>query len=531
MGTIQVNSRSFQAPVVSAQKQGGSHFQSTSSVHAHTLAEGDSFNQKLKQGALPWPLRPAEPLSESLNSQIKSLSRSDKASLLRHLANTELQTEALLDSDGRSPHHRIRIALALALKSGSISVSEALDLRGMLLQLPPQERARYQTRLAQAAQEDYVKPILNDIDLRREEFPELNAQEFAWVNSASFKLIFPNFTELKASDRKIVVAELGRITQHFPNLLQRLNQIKNENYGPGFQFFFVTPESNKAFDRVLPKGVAGIIMPGAGVIKDPILGLVTQRISMRMLDRGGIYKQFISRGTFTHEFAHVIHLNVLNDDQRDALKSLYDAAWRQHSRSDGAKGFVTPYAQTNPYEYFAEGVEYFLVGDQKRLQQQDPAFHQFLKQLFADGAQYSGDDGHLFNDPERIHALVTRQGGTTLGGVSVSRESDVVSMRHFEGSVVTELQALGGENTALARGSIGLKAGWKPWDKPASVYATVGGVAQAGMLNGQASVGVGGYAGVGLDYKGLNAEIRQNWMAGKNAPPSTEFRLGWRFEF
>lgn len=530
MGTLQVNSRPFQAPVISAhaQQTGRGISVDAPSVQAHTL-ESDVFHQAHERGPLPWPLRPEGPLSESLHEQIKNLSRTEKSSLLR--SSPPMQAESLFDSDGRSPHHRIRIALAVALKNGSISVPEALDLRGMLLQLPSQERARYQRQLAEVSQEDYVRPILNDIDLQAQDFPELSAREFAWVNSASFKLIFPNFTQLKASDRKIVVQELERMTRHFPNLLQRLNQIQNENYGPGFQFFFVTPESNQAFDRVLPKGVAGIVMPGASVIKDPILGLVTRRISMRMLDRGGVYERYISRGTFTHEFAHVIHLNVLSDDQRDAVKNLYDAAWRQHSQSDGARGFVTQYAQTNPYEYFAEGVEYFLVGDRARLQAQDPALDRFLARLFADGVQHSGRDGHLFNDPERIHALVTRQGGTTLGGVSLSRESDLVSIRRFEGSVVTEVQALAGAQSALARGSVGLKAGWKPWDQPASVYATVGAVGQAGLLNGRASVGVGAYAGVGVDYHGLNAEVRQNWMTGKNAPPSTEFRLGWRFEF
>lgn len=489
-----------------------------------------------KQGApfqpdTVWHLWPETPPSPSLLDQARQTSPAELQQMLKKMP--IVGTLGLWNPDDtRAPHRIIRSALATALKDKQISVPEALELRGLLLQLPRSEREPYKPLLAKLPQAQYVAPIFEGLDLNPTYYTQdFTPAEFALLDSPEFKLVFPNFTVLTFSQQRHVLSELEVYFQHFPNLLQQLNSIPNENYGPGFQFFFVDRDSNKAFDTVLPKGVAGIVMPGVEVVKDPLLGLLAKKVSLRMLDRGGMYDDYINSGVFSHEFAHVIHLNLLSDDQRDTIKNLYDAAWRSHDKSHGAEGFVSNYAQTNPYEYFADGMQYYLTGDRQRLQRQDPGLYRFIEQLLAEGKTYSGEDGNLFNDPESVHLVASSQGGQTLGGISLSRESDLVSMRHFEASSTQEVQALGGDKSALARAAVGLKAGWKPWDKPASVYATVGGVAQAGLLAGKVSAGAGGYAGVGVDYGHFNAEVRQSWMAGKNTPPATEVRLGYRFEF
>lgn len=492
------------------------------------LKQSDTFQA---QSALPWSFTPSGPISPSLLQTAKKTSSAELQAMLKELP--LMGTLGLWNpNDTRAPHQIIRSALAEALKDKSINVPEALELRGLLLQLPRGERERYKPLLAQIPKAEYVAPLFQGLDLNPAEYAkDFSAAEFALLDSPGFKLAFPNFTSLSLADQRQILTELNVFLKHFPTLISTLNGINNDNYGPGFQYFFVTQDSNPAFDTVLPKGVSGIIMPGANVVKDPLLGLAAQKISLRMLDRGGMYTNAIKYGVFSHEFAHVIHLNLLSDDQRDSIKNLYDSAWRNQHKTGGSEGFVSDYAQTNPYEYFAEGVQVYLTGQQAQLQKRDPELHHLISQIFAPGKIHSGKDGNLFNDPERIHAVTSVQGGQTLGGISISRESDLVSIRHFEGTVTQEIQALGGKNSALARGSVGLKAGWKPWDKPASVYATVGAVAQAGLLAGKVSAGAGGYAGVGVDYGPFNAEVRQNWMAGQNTPAATELRVGLRFEF
>jgi hypothetical protein len=494
---------------------------------AHSLNTHDHFEGK---SAFPWPTSPPGPLSASLLTQAKAAKPAEIAQMIQ---NMPVGTLSLWGPDElRSPHQIIRNALALALKDGQIAVPEALELRGLLLQLPRPEREKYTPQLNQLKLSAEVAPILRSLDLNPADYAgHVSSAEFQLIDSPVFKLIFPNFAVLSPAEQRQVLDELSVFLRHFPSLLGDLNAIANDNYGPGFQYFFVTAETNALFDTVLPKGTAGVIMPGANVVKDPLLGMAARKISLRMLDRGGMLREYISRGVFSHEFAHVIHLNLLNDDQRDGIKNLYDQAWQRDKKSGGKEGFLTNYAKTNPYEYFAEGLEAWLTGDRAELKQKDAPLHGFIEKLLAPGTVYSGADGHLFNDPERVHITASSQGGRILGGVSLSRESDLFSVRRFEGGITQEVQVLGGDQSALLRGSVGLKAAWKPTDTAAGVYATVGAVAQAGVLGAKVSAGVGGYAGVGVDYKHFNAEVRQNWMVGVNTPPATEVRVGYRWEF
>lgn len=498
-------------------------------VPTHALQAHDHY----QKNDFPWSFKPSGPLSSSLLSQVHSLSKEDKASLEKDMALlSALGLPESMETDPRAPHHIIRSALALALKDKHIDVTEATELRSLLLGLPVKERNKYQSLLQNAPMSPLAQPILHAIDEDMSKYEaHFSKAEIALMDSASFKLVFPNFNQLNMFEKRQVVTELQPFLKHFPNLLPKLNQINNDNYGTGFQYFFVPKGANQHFDHVIPKNMAGVIMPGASVVKDPVLGLLVKKVSLRMLDRGGMYTSSIPHGVFTHEFAHVIHLNMLNDDQRDTVKNLYDKAWNADKSSKGQKGFVTAYAKTNPYEYFAEGVEYYYTGSQDKLKAKDPQLHAFLKHLFAQGKVYSGKDGNLFTDPERVHILTSHQGGRTLVGASISRESDLFSIKNFEGGIVTEGAVMGGSGSAIGRASLGVKAAWKPTTQPIGLYGTAGAVVQAGVLNEKLSVGAGGFVGAGVDYKHFNVEVRRNFMGGINTPSSTEVRAGLRFEF
>lgn len=510
----------------------------------HTQAYQDSAETALPTAGqipghvpLPWQVDGTRERS-NLRAQSAQLKSTDVKALLKQLPELLGNQRASKGlpfpdaDDTRSPHRIVQTALALALKDKLIDVGEASELRGLMLSLLPNyERAKYQTALAAAPMSPHAEPILRQLDPDLSIYAkDFSRTEIELINSPEFKLVFPNFQRLNLSQQRQVISELSVFLEHFPNLLSTLNGLRNDSYGPGFQFFFLDPQDNAAFDKVIPKGVVGVVMPGSNVVKDPLLRLLANKVSLSQLDRGGMYINTLKHGVFSHEFAHVIHLNSLNDDQRDQIKNLYDKAWGKMRASQGQQGFVTDYAKTNPYEYFAEGVEYYLCGGAESLKQRDPGLYQFVAGLFAKGKIHSGQDGTLFNDPERVHLVVSQQGGRTLGGVSLSRESDLFSIRHFEGGVTQELAVLAGTEGAVARASVGLKAAWKPWDKPASVYATGGGSVQAGSLKG-VSIGAGGYAGVGVDYHFVNAEVRQNWMTGQNTGSGTEVRAGLRFEF
>lgn len=470
--------------------------------------------------------RSSEGEQKTLRDRIKHMSDADLDQARAAFASFE-------SDDQRAPHLKIRTALAVALANKQIDVAEAGELRGMLLTLLPKaERARYRSQLQTAAMTPQAEAILKQID------PDFSAYrgrfsnaEIELMDSVPFKLVFPNFMALSLAQQRQIITELQAFLPHFPNLLSRLASVANDHYGPGFQYFFIEPGENKAFNNVIAKNMAGIVMPGASVVKDPLLGLLTKKLALQQLDRGGMYTDSIKHGVFSHEFGHIIHLHSLNDDQRDQIKNLYDQAWNRMRDTQGQQGFVTEYAKTNPYEYFAEGVEHHLLGQSDLLERKDPALAKFVAGLFAKGVVHKGGDGNLLNDPERVHLTAARQKGQTLVGVAVSRESDLFSVRHFEGSITQEVALMGNQQSLIGRGSLGVKAGWKPVDQPASVYATAGGVVQAGALAGKVSVGAGGYAGVGLDYKALNLEVRQNWMAGQNVGSGTEVRLGLRFEF
>lgn len=484
-----------------------------------------------EDNSLPWAFTTDQVLSPSLQAQVKNV-KAPEAKVLWQTVAPEIRYALTLSPQSSPIYQEIAAALALALKDKHIPASEALELRGMMLQLPKAERGQFSTLIARLPLSDEARPILQQIDPDLKAYAkDFTTAEIKLLDSQAFKTVFPNFVRLSMFNQRQVMTELQVFIKHFPDLLNKLANVPNPHYGPGFQFFFLDPESNAEFDHVIAKGMAGIVMPGPGIVKDPLLGAIVKPIALRQLDRGGLYESAISYGTFTHEFGHVIHLHMLHDDHRDAIKNLYDKAWEQLKATDGKHGFVTEYAKTNPYEYFAEGVEYFLTGSAATLKERDPKLHQFLETLLAPHTRYDGQNGNLLTDPERIHLVTSVQNGRVIGGVSVSRESDLVSIKHFEGSTTTEAMALGGEHTALLRGSVGIKASWKPWTKPAGFYATVGGVAQAGMLDQKLSLGAGGFAGAGVDYKFLNAEVRQNFMVGKNAPSSTEVRLGVRFEF
>lgn len=516
--------------------------QTQATARAATLQQTDSHaGHRAETGAIPghvplhWQI-PVLPDRPCLSEQARKLKPAEAQALLSQLnQQSQIGSRSLPypdSEDTRSPHRIVQTALALALKDKTIDMAEASELRGLMLTLlPPNERSKYAQALRTAPMTAQAEPMLRSIDPDLSGYAkDFTPAEITLIDSASFKLVFPNFSRLTMPQQRRVITELNVFLKHFPDLLPALNSLRNDNYGPGFQYFFLEPSENDAFDKLMPKNVVGVVMPGSNVVKDPVLRLLTNKISLRQLDRGGMFTDSIKHGVFSHEFAHVIHLNLLGDDQRDQIKNLYDTAWQKMRSSGGKDGFVSNYAKTNPYEYFAEGVEFYLTGDAHQLKSRDPGLYRFVSGLFAEGKLHTGADGHLFNDPERVHVLVSQQGARTLTGLSLSRESDLFSVRHFEGGVTQEVAVLAGKDGAVARASLGVKAAWKPSDKPAGVYATAGGTVQAGSLGG-VSVGAGGFVGAGVDYKYFNAELRQNWMAGHNTGSGAEIRAGLRFEF
>lgn len=493
---------------------------------AASLRTHDHFEKETSH--IPWDLSPTAK-RDTLMERARKLKPEELELPFMQLASAD-------DQDTRSPHRIVRSAIAAALKDKYIDVGEAAELRGVLLtQLPKAERRKYDALLQQAPMAKQAQVMLRQLDPDYSGHAKsFSAAEIQLLDSPVFKVVFPNFMALSLAHQRQVLNELEVFLQHFPDLLPRLASLSNDHYGPGFQYFFVEPGENEAFDKVMPKGTSGVVMPGASVVKDPLLRLLANKLSLQQLDRGGMYTNAISYGVFSHEFAHVVHLNLLNDDQRDQIKNLYDNAWNKMRQSQGQQGFVSEYAKTNPYEYFAEGVEFYLTGDAKRLQARDPRLYAFVAKVFAPGVTHNGKDGNLFTDPERVHALVSQQGSRTLYGAAISRESDLFSVRHFEGGSTQELAVMGGPDALVARASLGLKAAWKPFKQPAqpaSVYATFGASVQGGVVGGQASVGAGGFVGAGIDYKHLNLEVRQNFMAGHNVSSGTEVRAGLRFEF
>lgn len=444
------------------------------------------------------------------------------------------QLKPVLKLTASMTHKNIQKALKSALKDGSINAYEASEIRSLLLDLPKAERQSYQPHFMQYPMTKYASHIILDIDVDMNKYRNDFLQEdLKLIDSTPFKRVFPNFNYLSLQEKKTVVKELKPYLKFWPTLLPQLNKINNNNLGKGFQFYFLNKELDKEVGSIIPKGAGGVIWPGSNVVKNPLMRLVTKPIlGMKIFDRGGMFNSGIKYGVFAHEVAHIIHMNMLNDDQRDQLTNLYNKAWNNHEKTDGKKGFVSGYAMTNTYEYLADSMEAYLLHDKARLKAKDPEMYAWLDNMLKEGKTYNGKDGNLFNDPEKVSYISSFQGGKVLHGISISRDSHNTALKHFEASTPTEIAVMGGDKSVMIKGSVGLKASWKPWTQPFGVYGTVGATAQGGVFNGKPSIGAGGYVGAGVDYKFINIEARHNFMAGANTPThNTEIRAGVRFEF
>jgi hypothetical protein len=410
-----------------------------------------------------------------------------------------------------------------ALEDKIITAKEASEIRDEMLELSSFARGKFKDKVDIKELTPDARTIINDLYADRDNLFAFSQKEKTLIKSIPFQRVLPNFASLKVDEQKQVLKTFEPILRKFPNFFEKLAKNSNSNYGKGFQFFFTNQDSQE-LGKIIKKDMVGIVNPGANVIKNKLLNdLLSPFGSIEQLDVGSMYTDSIGiNELLSHEMAHVIHLNFLNDDQRDKIGNLYDHAKKTNS-------FISTYAKTNPYEYFADSVEaYFSSGFGKAvLEKTDPEMHNFIKSVYETKPQY-GQDGNLFNDPENISLTYANSAGEHLAGVTVSRESSVVTLEHFNGGTVSELGILANQNSIIAKGGIGIKAAWKPWNEPVSVYGTAGVTANAGMAGGKATSGIGGFVGAGFDIYHFNAEVRENFVTNGNGP---EVRVGYKLEF
>lgn len=409
------------------------------------------------------------------------------------------------------------------LDDAVISAKEASEIRDDLLLSSDSDIQKLKDSIDIKELTPDAKTIINDLYANKDAFA-FSPEQRKLVKSISFQRVFPNFFSLTTDEQKTILAGLDPFLKKFPNMIDKLASASNPSYGKGFQFFFVNSKSTE-LGKIICKdseSFVGKVMPGAEVVKNPVLNaLLSPFGNSEKLQVGGmfidVYNQY---ELFTHEFSHALHLHMLNDDQRDKIASLYD-----HAKLNNC--FITGYSATNPYEYFAESFSSFLGPGNAALAMKDPEMYKFIRGIFESEPQY-GEDGNLINDPEKASYTFYHKGDSNLHGATIGRESSLVTIEHFQGSVVTDISLLGNDNSFVVAGSAGIKAAWKPWNKPVDFYGTVGGTANAGIAGGKATAGIGAFVGAGIDLYNFNAEVRQNFNTNAGG---TEIRAGYRFEF
>jgi hypothetical protein len=411
--------------------------------------------------------------------------------------------------------------ISFSLKDNVVTAREASEIRDDMLELSAYDKISLADKVNIKELTPDARTIIDDLYASRDNLFAFSQQQRALIKSVAFQRVLPNFASLPVYQQQEILKAYEPFLQKFPNFFEKLAALPNDNYGKGFQFFFADSSSSE-LGKIIREGMAGIVNPGANVIKNTVLnGLLSPFAGVKGLDVGAMFSDTgNTTALLTHEMTHVVHLNFLNDDQRDKIGNLFDHARRTNS-------FITEYAKTNPYEYFADSVKYYFSPAKELLQVRDPEMFSFIKEVFESKPQY-GADGNLFNDPENISLTYSRTAGQDLAGVTVGRESSVVTIEHFNGSTVSELALLGNSSSLAAKGSFGLKAAWKPWNAPVSTYGTFGATANGGVAGGKLSAGIGAFAGAGIDIYHFNAEFRENFVTNGSGP---EVRVGYKLEF
>lgn len=415
--------------------------------------------------------------------------------------------------------------ISSSLKDKIVTAKEASEIRDDILELSPSDKTKLKDRINIKELTPDAKTVIDDLYSNGENLFAFSQKERNLIKSLAFQRVLPNFRSLPVEDQKQLLKSFEPILKKFPNFFEKLAKLPNDNYGKGFQFFFTSKSSNelgKIVNAGNTKSTVGMVNPGANVIKNPILNdLLSPFGEVKNFDVGGMYMDAMdNHQLLTHEMAHVVHLNFLNDDQRDKIGNLFDHAIRTNS-------FISGYAKTNPYEYFADSVSAYFSYPKETLKKVDPEMYQFIKEVYESEPQY-GEDGNLFNDPETVSYTYLHTSGKNLMGVTVGRESSLVTLEHFNGGTVSELSLLGNDNSLIGKGSFGIKAAWKPWHVPVDTYGTLGVTGNVGVAGGQTTAGIGAFVGAGIDIYHFNAEVRQNFVTNGSGP---EVRIGYKIEF
>lgn len=209
---------------------------------------------------------------------------------------------------------------------------------------------------------------------------------------SGFAFVFPDQQGIDQKDLALVKNGLNALTKAFPRALSMLRNTQTVRFGKGVKVRFIADDpktptygitdhpdfyhlrGKKTFDGRLWDEVEGVADP------DGRTG-----VTVRDLGRGHSGEQV---NTFMHEFGHTTHQFVMDSRTEARVVGLYEAA--------KARGvFLDPYAGSNVYEYWAQGVEAYLLlvpkqgspGDShdntpEELKREDPDLFDYLESLF-----------------------------------------------------------------------------------------------------------------------------------------------------
>lgn len=182
---------------------------------------------------------------------------------------------------------------------------------------------------------------------------------------------------------------VGRMTVHAPSSQAR-DQVEIELAVLGetmvktvakFGVRIIVLEPSVPLTRLKLAGMS-VIAPGERTFDGrdwaAVRGLYDQ--SRRIIVLGQEILGHADRSAARHEFAHAFDHTFTSDKQRRQPLSVQ--LWNLFAGQ--RKGLVSPYAATNPAEYFAETVEAFFKPRGKELVlEKDPQMYQYLETLFA----------------------------------------------------------------------------------------------------------------------------------------------------
>lgn len=234
-----------------------------------------------------------------------------------------------------------------------------------------------------------------------------------------FHQVYRNFDLLPENTQNDVLTKLNLFIDKYPDFLERLNNVDNPKYGKGFQFYFIPPEQHERWEAI-PTAVRGTggYTDYIGIVysnpitnalpKDGLLGAASKAMtylsigvthvmgkvkeSAPDLDVGGMFTD-VTADTFSHEMAHAMHAYVLSNEEKLEIWAIYAEA------EDTGEGFITNYAKTNHFEFFAEGVEAYMHQNHKGefdqradLLKTNPKLYNFVQRLIEPGVERQAGD-------------------------------------------------------------------------------------------------------------------------------------------